>query len=73
VGATTLKYRLRAIDDLAGWLRQGGDGVPLGAADASKPAAEGTVEAVRPPPSCRCRPSPAQNEDLVTIVLELPL
>jgi len=45
VGATTLKYHLSAIDDLARWLRQRGDWVPLGAADESKPAAEGTVEA----------------------------
>ena len=45
VGETTLKYHLSAIDDLASWLRQRGDWVPLGAADESKPAAEGTVEA----------------------------
>ena len=33
VGSTTLKYHLRAIEDLHGWLR-GQDGwVPLGAAD----------------------------------------
>ena len=45
VGSTTLKYRLRAIDDLHAWLAGHGDWVPLGAADEKKPAAEGTVEA----------------------------
>ncbi|CAN5207649.1 hypothetical protein BH11ACT5_BH11ACT5_24340 [soil metagenome] len=45
VGSTTLKYQVRAIDDLAAWLREQGDWVPLGAADENKPAAEGTVEA----------------------------
>lgn len=45
VGATTLKYHLCAIDDLASWLRQRGEWVPLGAADESKPATEGTVQA----------------------------
>ena len=45
VGSTTLKYHVRAIEDLAAWLREQGDWVPLGAADESKPAAEGTVEA----------------------------
>jgi hypothetical protein len=45
VGSTTLKYHLRAIDDLAAWLRTQGDWVALGAADEQKPAAEGTVEA----------------------------
>ena len=30
VGSTTLKYHLRAIDDLHGWLRQRGDWVVLG-------------------------------------------
>ena len=45
VGSTTLKYQLRAIDDLAAWLRKQGDWVALGAADEQKPAAEGTVEA----------------------------
>jgi len=45
VGSTTLKYRLRAIDDLHRWLVEQGDWVPLGAADEKKPAAEGTVEA----------------------------
>ena len=33
VGPTTLKYHLRAIDDLAAWLRERGDWVPLGAAE----------------------------------------
>ncbi|CAN5193418.1 hypothetical protein BH09ACT5_BH09ACT5_25040 [soil metagenome] len=45
VGSTTLKYQVRAIEDLAAWLREQGDWVPLGAADEGKPAAEGTVEA----------------------------
>lgn len=45
VGSTTLKYQARAIEDLAGWLKEQGDWVPLGAADESKDAAEGTVEA----------------------------
>lgn len=45
VGSTTLKYRLRAIDDLAAWLQEQDDWVPLGAADEKKPAAPGTVEA----------------------------
>ena len=45
VGSTTLKYRLRAIEDLHAWLKARGDWVPLGAADEKKPAADGTVEA----------------------------
>jgi hypothetical protein len=45
VGSTTLKYHLRAINDLHGWLLSQGDWVLLGAADEQKPAAEGTVEA----------------------------
>jgi hypothetical protein len=45
VGSTTLKYRLRAIDDLHAWLREQGDWVPLGAADENKPAKDSTVEA----------------------------
>ena len=45
VGSTTLKYQLRAIEDLAAWLREQGDWVPLGSADENKPAADGTVEA----------------------------
>ena len=45
VGSTTLKYQVRAIEDLTAWLREQGDWVPLGAADENKPAADGTVEA----------------------------
>jgi hypothetical protein len=45
VGSTTLKYQLRAIDDLHDWLTEQNDWVVLGAADEKKPAAEGTVEA----------------------------
>jgi hypothetical protein len=45
VGSTTLKYRLRAIEDLHAWLCEQGDWVPLGAADEKKAAAPGTVEA----------------------------
>jgi uncharacterized protein DUF6855 len=45
VGSTTLKYQLRAIDDLHEWLAKQADWVPLGAADEGKDAAEGTVEA----------------------------
>ncbi|MEP6478508.1 MAG: DUF6855 family protein [Rhodoglobus sp.] len=44
VGSTTLKYDLRAIDDLHTWLKAQGDWVPLGAADEQKPAVDGTVE-----------------------------
>jgi hypothetical protein len=45
VGATRLSYHVSAIEDLTAWLKQQGDWVPLGAADESKDAAEGTVEA----------------------------
>jgi hypothetical protein len=45
VGSTTLKYHARAIEDLTAWLKEQGDWVPLGAADESKTAADGTVEA----------------------------
>ena len=45
VGTTTLKYHLRAIEDLHAWLVAQGDWVDLGAADEKKPAAPGTVEA----------------------------
>jgi hypothetical protein len=45
VGATTLRYRLSAIEDLHTWLADQGDWVELGAADEKKPAANGTVEA----------------------------
>jgi hypothetical protein len=45
VGSTTLKYHLSAIEDLHAWLVAQGDWVPLGAADESKAALDGTVEA----------------------------
>jgi hypothetical protein len=45
VGSTKLTYRLRALDDLRGWLQAQGDWVPLGAADEQKRAMDGTVEA----------------------------
>ena len=45
VGSTTLTYLGQAIDDLHAWLAAQGDWVDLGAADESKPAKEGTVEA----------------------------
>ena len=45
VGSTKLTYRLEAVEDLHAWLVAQGDWVPLGAADESKPAAAGTVEA----------------------------
>ena len=45
VGSTRLSYRLNAIEDLHAWLKEQGDWVPLGAADESKDAADGTVEA----------------------------
>lgn len=45
VGSTTLTYQKRAIEDLAAWLAEQGDWVPLGGADEQKPTAEGTVEA----------------------------
>jgi hypothetical protein len=45
VGSTTLRYHLRAIEDLHTWLLAQGDWVELGAADEKQPAAEGTVEA----------------------------
>jgi hypothetical protein len=45
VGSTTLKYHLRAIEDLHAWLKEQGDWVPLGAADENKEAKDGTVEA----------------------------
>jgi len=44
VGSTTLKYQLRAIDDLHAWLVEQGDWVVLGAADEKKPTASGSVE-----------------------------
>lgn len=45
VGSTTLRYHLRAIEDLHTWLVAQGDWVDLGAADEKKPAPAGTVEA----------------------------
>ncbi len=45
VGGTTLRYHLRAVEDLHAWLLTQGDWVPVGAADEKKPAAPGTVEA----------------------------
>ncbi len=45
VGSTTLRYHLRAIEDLHRWLLDQGDWVPLGASDEKKEPAEGTVEA----------------------------
>ncbi len=45
VGSTTLKYQLRAIEDLHAMLVAYGDWMPLGAADEKKEAAPGTVEA----------------------------
>ena len=45
VGSTTLRYHLRAVDDLHAWLLEQGGWVALGAADEKKPAKEGTVEA----------------------------
>jgi hypothetical protein len=44
VGSTTLRYRLRAIEDLHAWLVAQGGWVLLGAADEKKPAADGSVE-----------------------------
>lgn len=45
VGSTTLKYQLRAIEELAEWLKAQGGWVPLGAADENKVAPDGSVEA----------------------------
>ena len=45
VGSTTLRYHLRAVEDLHAWLSEQDGWVSLGAADEKKPAAEGTVEA----------------------------
>lgn len=45
VGSTTLRYHLRAVEDLHAWLVEQGDWVPLGAADEQKTAVPGTVEA----------------------------
>ena len=45
VGTTTLRYHLRAVEDLRAMLVERGDWVELGAADEQKPAKDGTVEA----------------------------
>ena len=45
VGATQLRYDLRAIEDLAAMLKAHGDWMPLGSADEQKPAPAGSVEA----------------------------
>ncbi len=45
VGSTTLRYHVRAVDDLPACLREHNVWVPLGAADEKKSAAPGTVEA----------------------------
>lgn len=45
VGSTRLSYRLRCIEDLHAMLKEHGDWMDLGAADESKEAAPGTVEA----------------------------
>jgi hypothetical protein len=45
VGATQLRYQLRAIDDLHAMLVAHGDWIELGGSDEQKPAAAGTVEA----------------------------
>jgi hypothetical protein len=45
VGATTLLYAHRAIEDLRGMLESDGDWMDLGGADEQKPAKDGTVEA----------------------------
>ena len=45
VGATELRYQLRAIADLHAMLVERGDWVALGSADEQQPAMDGTVEA----------------------------
>jgi len=45
VGSTTLRYHLRAIEDLHAMLVAHGDWMDLGSADEQKPAKPGTVEA----------------------------
>lgn len=45
VGSTTLRYHLRAIEDLHAMLLAHGDWMPLGAADEQKAAAAGSIEA----------------------------
>ena len=45
VGSTTLRYHLRAVEDLHEMLVEHGDWMELGAADEKKEARPGTVEA----------------------------
>jgi hypothetical protein len=45
VGASELRYHLRALEDLHAMLQEHGDWMPLGNADEGKPAKDGTVEA----------------------------
>jgi hypothetical protein len=45
VGSTTLRYHLRAVEDLHAMLVANGDWMDLGSADEQKPAKPGTVEA----------------------------
>jgi len=45
VGATELRHRLEAIEDLHAMLRAHGDWMALGTADEQRPAPPGTVEA----------------------------
>ena len=45
VGSTTLRYHLRAIEDLHAMLVAHGDWMDLGSADENKPAKDGTLEA----------------------------
>ena len=45
VGATELRYHLRALDDLHTMLKSHGDWMPLGSTDEQKEAKDGTVEA----------------------------
>ncbi len=45
VGSTRLTYQLRAVEDLAAWLHDRGDWVPLGGTDEKKAPQPGTVEA----------------------------
>jgi hypothetical protein len=45
VGKTELRYHLRAIDDLRGWLASRGDWVLLGSTDEQKEPPADTVEA----------------------------
>jgi hypothetical protein len=44
VGSTKLTYLARAVEDLAAWLGEQADWVPLGSADEGKDPAPGTVE-----------------------------